>query len=123
MKSRVFVVNETVRRNRATGSFERNRDFSSAASFGSLLHLTPPGTPPGDLSAQVAGMSRMLSDFGPDDYIIPVGHPALIGWACAVAARNAGGRLRLLIWHEQSASYFPAEATLWTTGKEPEKIA
>lgn len=116
MRPRVFVINATV--SRKNGGFQMNRDYGDAERFGTVLHLTPPGTPPGDLTAQVPGMARTLADFTPDDYLVPCGHPALIGWACALAARASGGPLKLLVWHDQSASYYEMSTILWT---EPEK--
>jgi hypothetical protein len=112
--SRVFVVNEPVIYR--DGQPFRHLDLSDAERFGSILHLTPPGSALIDHQTTADGMVRGLADFTPDDYLLAIGNPAMIAWAAAIAARNCSGRLRVLMWRGRGddGRYHPTEVTLWT---------
>lgn len=106
---RVFVVNEPLLR---TGS--RAIDVRPAGEFGELRFIFPPGQPPFDTSLVEGILERELRDFGRDDYLVPVGHLALIVAASAVAARRAGGTLNLLLWDNRDFVYRPVRLALWS---------
>jgi hypothetical protein len=57
-------------------------------------------------------MKDKLASFGPEDYVLAVGDPALIAVACVIAARRNGGKLRLLKWDRMSRTYIPVEVQL-----------
>jgi hypothetical protein len=121
MNSRVFVVNEPVLKR--DGETIRHLDLTDAERYGKLLHLTPPGSPLTIADVIVSGFSTSLADFGPNDYLLAVGHPAMIAWAAAIAARNAGGRIRVLAWTGRGSEgrYVPTDVVLWE--EERERVA
>lgn len=108
---RVFVVNEPTIRTPG-GSIERKMDFSSAMRWGDLVYLSDARNLPGDLSPIVNDMSDALRDYSDEDWLIPVGHPLLIGIATAVAAAFNNGRVNLLHWKRDARAYQPATAIL-----------
>ena len=118
---RVYVVHAPLRHDRATGRWVARVDLSPAEEFGALVHLLPPqsgGNDRVDLPALAAELAAGLGDLTADDYLLPVGHPALIAAAAAYAARRTGGLLRLLEWNRDpvglDAGYYrPVELRLW----------
>lgn len=114
---RVFVVNEVLRRNEQ-GDMVSVRDLSAAYKFGELVFLVS-GKPPLDPQPSIDTLTEKLADFTGNDYLLLIGHPALIGWAAAIAARKTGGKLNLLQWVDHMRDYVPMRATLWTGCTEP----
>lgn len=90
---RVFVVHETLDK-----ASNPTKNLKPAQKYGELVHLVKPGLQPVNLSDALPHMKKMLVDFTADDFILPVGHPILIGWATAIAAERTGGKLSLLYW-------------------------
>jgi hypothetical protein len=109
--SRIFIPHEPLRRDPESGEMVRKIDLSPAAAFGELVFLLPPGEPPRDPVPTIEILRAKLAGFQSNDYLLPVGSPLLIAWAAAIAARAAGGRLRLLQW--RFGAYAAVEAILW----------
>jgi len=105
---RVFIVNEPLFR---TG--QRVFDLRPAQAFGELVHVFPAGQPPSDPSYAEGVLDEALADFGPDDYLLPVGNVALIAATAAVAAVRAGGALNVLVWDGERRVYSPVRYVLW----------
>lgn len=60
-----------------------------------------------DFEAMRAYMARAreaLKDFSDDDYLVPMGHPALIAIA-TLAAADVNGRLNILDWSRERRAY------------------
>lgn len=111
--SRVFVVNEPLRREE-NGFRTRFMDISSAAEYGKMVFMLPAGSLPTDPSPSIATLSEYLADFTASDYLLPVGDIRAITWAAALAARSSGGTLRILEWKSSLSKYLPVEVQLWT---------
>jgi len=95
--SRVFVVQEVPGRN-----------ITHAFDFGRVEVLLNPGVhvvlSPGPLVKQ---MRAKLDDFNDNDYILPIGDPAAIAMAAAIAAEVNDGRFKLLKWDREFQKYYP----------------
>lgn len=104
MKPRVFVVHETLDRN-----FGRTKNLKPAHRFGEVIHLVQAGLQPDDLSGVLPRMKELLKDFNVADFIVPIGHPILIGWATAIAAARTGGKVTLLHWENHDYRPTPAD--------------
>lgn len=63
--------------------------------------------------AAVEAINRGLVSFTRDDYLLPIGAPRLIAAAGAMAARNARGFLKLLVWNDRKQRYAPVVQRLW----------
>ncbi len=111
--SRVFVINEPLRRDIDSGEMTRWMDFTKAMDYGTIVHLLPAGHLPLDPAPTVATLQRKLADFQETDYLIPVGDPTVIGWAIALAARVTQGKVRTLSWIPKQRGYVPTAVVLW----------
>ena len=114
MTARVFVPHEVLRRNVHTREFERAMDLSPAARYGELVFLLPAGRPTNNCAEYLPSLRAQLARFTVDDYLLPIGHPAVQAYCAALAARAANGRLRLLVWNAKQACYeATSPAQLW----------
>src|SRR4051812_20162587 len=102
--SRVFIVHETLDKN-----FGRTKNLKPAHKFGTVVHLVQAGPQPDDLTGVIPRMKELLKDFCHDDFIVPIGHPILIGWATAIAAAKTGGKVNLLYWENHEYRPMPAD--------------
>lgn len=116
---RVYVINEPLRRNHDTGELERTIDLSPATAFGELSFLLHSGQLPQDPSPTVEVLRRKLADYTANDFLLPVGHPAMIGWATALAARASGGEVKMLCWYPPMRRYLVTKVRLWDPGDAP----
>ena len=90
---RVFVVHETL--DREAG---RTKNLRPAEKYGELVHCVKAGQQPDDLRGVLGRMREILETFTEDDFILPIGHPILIGWATALAAKKTLGKVKMLCW-------------------------
>ena len=103
--SRVFIVQEVTRRDRASGELRPIHDLRPAAVYGDLVPLL--GTDRITLSPGpvVFELRKKLRGFSDDDYLLAVGDPIAIGIATAVAAEENGGRVCMLKWDREARAY------------------
>ena len=99
LKMTVYVTQENPR-----------MDILSAREYGELAPLTSPQEQihlsPGRV---VAHIKRRLQHFNDDDWLLPMGDPAIIGVAFAVAADINNGRINLLKWDKFERTYYPVK--------------
>lgn len=101
----VYVVQSPERR-APDGRVEVTMDLTPAAQFGELVYLLDD---PRQILAPVPAVRDIrakMRGFSEDDYILPVGSPAAIGAACAVASAMNGGRFRVLQWDRRERQYY-----------------
>lgn len=110
--SKVYVIQNTHRLNRQSSTLEPKYDFSSAARFGELVFLLTPSAKPHDASV-VNELKEKLAKFSDDDHLLLVGNPALIGFACAIAADWNEGRVSVLQWEGKAKEYVAIKADLY----------
>lgn len=103
--SKVYIVQEPMRKNRTTGEFEAMMDLTPASAYGELVVLIKTNKLP-LMSAPFINSLRMgLKDFCDDDFLLPVGAPAAIAFAGAVASDINRGRVNMLVWDKQTHQY------------------
>lgn len=117
-RGRVFIVQETLRRvfrnsNDKIGEFQRVLDLTPAAVYGELVVIFDNGKAALTPDPSIRRLRLVLKDYGPDDYLLPVGSPTLIGWATAIAADNNRGQVKMLVWDREAREYVVSEAHLW----------
>jgi len=110
--SRVFVVQEPVGFDQASGEAIRKFDLTPAALFGELVYLLPSEKTPNDPQSSITLMEEKLADFSEQDYLLPIGHPLFIGCAFAIAALSSEGQVKSLIWVRRQGSYVPIKVSL-----------
>lgn len=82
-------------------------DVRPAMEYGDLEVLVQrPGEPSLAPVPLVQELRHGLRNFGPDDYLLPTGSPAVIAAAAAIAARQSGGTLRVLLWDRHEKRYY-----------------
>lgn len=98
-KSRVFVIQETMKHN-----------LLPAQAFGELVFLLPPGQQisfsPGPI---VVKMERLLRTFTDNDFLLLIGDPAAMACAGALAAKHNNGKFMLLKWDKREMKYYPIQ--------------
>ena len=103
--SRVFVVCEpTLKRG---DQFVPAFDLTPAAEYGEPIVLLQ--SPQSFLSASmtVKLLREKLVDFSDEDYLVPIGDPALMCATAMVCSAANKGRVRMLKWDRKLQKYFP----------------
>lgn len=102
-KSRVFVIQETMKHN-----------LLPAQAFGELVFLLPPGQQisfsPGPI---VIKMERHLRTFNDNDFLLLIGDPAAMACAGALAAKHNNGAFKLLKWDKREMKYYPIQVNVY----------
>jgi hypothetical protein len=111
--SRVFVVHNAVKDQDVVrgdeGAPRSAFSLAPARRLGDLVHVFPP-CPAGRAVAYLRDArvlrraTELLSTLGPDDYLLPAGHPALMCWAGATAL-SFRPTLRVLAWDRAERRY------------------
>ena len=109
--SRVFVVQNVCWRNPTSGEWEPKYDLRPAEGFGEIVYLLDPDANPFNPAQVTATLMEKLGDFGPEDHLLLIGNPALIGMAVATAAAYNDGRVRMLQW-DRRRRYIPVVVDL-----------
>lgn len=106
----VYVVQEHRKYNRETGEHEPTYDLSPAQEYGELRYLLSPTAAPWRPQSIIDDLYAGLEGFGPDDYLLMMGNPVLIGLATAVVSDINDGHIKFLQWHGRERKYIPVEA-------------
>jgi hypothetical protein len=107
MPSKVYVINEPLKKDAATGAMAKWLPMESAAAFGEVVEVLPPGSPPAALDGYVAILRERLKDFREDDYLVLVGDQSLLVAAAAIVGWSDAGKLRVLKWSRNANAYEP----------------
>lgn len=108
--SKVYVVQEVY-----------GRDFLPARKYGELIPLLQ-----ADMQVYLSAvpairrLTRILSKFTDEDYLLLVGDPVLIGLAVAVATASNRGKARLLKWDKQNRDYHAVSVDIFQKGESYE---
>jgi len=89
----------------------RGRDLSDAVKFGDVEILIP-ASEQASYSTQplINKLTRKLSKFTDDDYLLLSGDPVIIALAASIASRQNMGRYKMLKWDRLDNKYYPLEA-------------
>jgi hypothetical protein len=89
-----------------------------AAEYGKIKFLLPELSQimwsPGPL---IFELRKKLKNYTPDDYLLLVGDPAIIGVACSIVSDITNGKYKLIKWDKQERRYYPIEINLYEKGK------
>ena len=89
-----------------------------AAEYGEIKFLLPELSQimwsPGPL---IYKLRSLLKNYTPNDYLLLVGDPAIIGVACSIVSDITNGRYKLIKWDKQERKYYPIEINLYEKGK------
>jgi len=89
-----------------------------AAEYGEIKFLLPELSQimwsPGPL---IYKLRSLLKNYTPNDYLLLVGDPAIIGVACSIVSDITNGKYKLIKWDKQERRYYPIEINLYEKGK------
>jgi hypothetical protein len=113
-KTTVYVVQEIA----GTRFNTPKINITGALEYGDFKFLLPELSQlmwsPGPLIFQ---LRKLLKDYTPDDYLLLVGDPAIIGVACSIVSDITNGKYKLIKWDRQERKYYPIEINLYEKGK------
>ena len=113
-KTTVYVVQEIA----GTRFNSPKINITGALEYGDFKFLLPELSQlmwsPGPLIFQ---LRKLLKDYTPDDYLLLVGDPAIIGVACSIVSDITNGKYKLIKWDRQEKKYYPIEINLYEKGK------
>lgn len=112
--STVYITNEPHRAD-ANGNMQPVFNLTPAAEYGNLEVLLPAGASLISTVPMVRTMRDRLANFSDDDYLLPVGDPASIMAAGAIAAEMNAGRVKILRWDRGVRKYMVVQVD--TSGK------
>lgn len=100
----VFVTQEVMVRE-SNGDLRRKFDLTEAEKYGDVRVLVPHGQSLVSSVPVVRQLNEQLRDFTSDDFLLPLGDPAIMAAAAAIASRNTNGRLNVLKWDRRAGTY------------------
>ena len=113
-KTTVYVVQEIA----GTRFNSPKINITGALEYGDFKFLLPELSQlmwsPGPLIFQ---LRKLLKDYTPDDYLLLVGDPAIIGVACSIVSDITNGKYKLIKWDRQERKYYPIKINLYEKGK------
>lgn len=102
---KVYVVQEPLKRNQATGRMEPFMNIAKAAVYGDLEVVLGPHLSVLSTAPTIHELRLKLESITRDDYLVLIGDTVAIGLATAIALDNTGGVLNILKWNRDSKSY------------------
>ena len=110
----VYVIQEIP----GTQSGNPKINIVGAAEYGEIKFLLPELSQimwsPGPL---IFKLRSLLKNYTPNDYLLLVGDPAIIGVACSIVSDITNGKYKLIKWDKQERRYYPIEINLYEKGK------
>ena len=93
-------------------------NITGALEYGELKFLLPELSQlifsPGPL---IYELRKKLKNYTPEDYLLLVGDPAIIGVACSIVSDITNGKYKFIKWDRQERRYYPIEINLYEKGK------
>jgi len=65
-------------------------------------------------------LRKLLKNYTPNDYLLLVGDPAIIGVACSIVSDMTNGKFKFIKWDKQERRYYPIEINLYEKGNKDE---
>jgi len=109
----VYIVQEPVKRDRATGELVSTFDLTPASRFGTLEFLLPPGPVMLSPHPMIIRLRQKLYKFSDNDFLVPVGDPSAIAAAAAIAAEFNVGQINLLKWDNRQGTYIEIKMNIF----------
>ena len=93
-------------------------NITGALEYGELKFLLPELSQlmwsPGPL---IFELRKKLKNYTPEDYLLLVGDPAIIGVACSIVSDITNGKYKFIKWDRQERRYYPIEINLYEKGE------
>lgn len=105
MKRTVYITQNPMRRDPATGALVHTFDLTSARQYGEIQVLMPSGPPLISSGPAIETLHDKLRTFNDNDHLLCLGDPVLIAAASAVASEVNDGVVPLLVWDRHIRAY------------------
>ena len=93
-------------------------NITGALEYGELKFLLPELSQlmwsPGPL---IFELRKKLKNYTPEDYLLLVGDPAIIGVACSIVSDITNGKYKFIKWDKQERTYYPIAINLHEKGE------
>ena len=93
-------------------------NIMGASQYGTFKFLLPELSQiifsPGPL---IMKLRQGLKNYGPKDYLLLTGDPAIIGVACSIVSDITNGKYNVLKWDKQERKYYPIKINLYERGE------
>lgn len=109
---RVFVPMVPSRWDTTLGMWVPTVNITPAERHGELVVLLPPDANRLHTAPLVAALKERMRDYSENDSLVALGDPSLLAAAACIAARQTGGKLRMLKWDRRTADYIVTEIVL-----------
>jgi len=108
-KSKVYILQEVMRRDRETGRITPAHDFAPAAVYGELVFVVDAQSRPSIMGRKLVNQLKEVLKFcTEDDYILPVGDPSMILAAGAILGKQ-NQAFKVLQWEKRQRAYITME--------------
>ena len=112
-RSTVYVIQEIA----GTREGRPKINIMGASQYGTFKFLLPELSQiifsPGPL---IMKLRQGLKNYGPKDYLLLTGDPAIIGVACSIVSDITNGKYNVLKWDKQERRYYSIEINLYEKG-------
>lgn len=109
--STVYVIQKQQRFCHEAKELVDRFDLSTAEQHGEIKYLLSPQASPFNPESVIDELHDGLMNFGPDDFLLLVGNPVLIGLATAIAADTVESSINFLQWSGTEQRYICVKAT------------
>lgn len=103
--NRVFVVQNPMRRDQASGDLVHSYDLTPARQYGEIEVLLPSGPVLLSTDNATRTLRAKLRDFTEGDHLLCLGDPVAIAAASAMVSDINGGVIPLLVWDRRQRQY------------------
>ena len=107
----VYVTQDVMVRDH-DGALRRKFDLSSAEAYGEVRILVPHGQSLVSSVPVVRQLLDQLRGFTDEDYLLPLGDPAIMAAASGIAAKQANGRFTIQKWDRRAGKYLAVKLDL-----------
>lgn len=105
MTPKVYVTQEVMVVDNASGKMRRKFNMTDAAKYGELVVLLPASRSMMASVPVVRELLEKLREFKQGDYLLPLGDPAIMAAAAGIAAKYSNGMFNVLKWDRLSNTY------------------
>lgn len=102
---KVFIVQKQQRWDDTKNELVPKFDIEPAKKFGEIIYLLSPTAGPWNSGSIIAELKQKLSEYTPNDFLLLIGNPCIIGWTVALASQRTGGKIKLLQWSGKDRTY------------------
>lgn len=106
----IYVTQESAKK--VNGEWVPLFDLTAALQYGEIMVLMPAGASLFSTVPTVRSLKDKLEQFCDEDYLLPMGDPAIMAVAAMIAAHNNGGRVKILKWDRGFSRYVPIQVDI-----------